>query len=123
VVLLRLKIYFINSLGLSLDLLVPNFSKFNSKLLKEEDISRALFQAYRMASEDPHDDRADLSNQVEQKEENRAVYDFEEEDEQINVDSRDEKMEEEIIPALNERSEEEEEGEDQGQNDDQFFGV
>lgn len=102
----------------------PDFSTFNSKLLKEEEISRALYQVYKTVSEDPHDDRAELSEEVESKEEGQAVYDFEDnENQRQDVDGEvggGEQMKEELIPALNQRIEEDDGGDD---NEESFLEM
>ena len=98
----------------------PDFSTFNSKLLKEEEISRALFQAYAAPSEDPHDDKVELSEQVEQQEKGQILYDFEnkENQERESIDEA-ERMEEELLPALNQRVHEA----DEDDNDEEFFEM
>ena len=105
---------------MSLNLIKPDFNKFNSKLLKEEEIKQFLFQVYKQEVEDSHDDRTELSSQIESKEENQAIFDVMETNVEVNdlskMQNQDiEKMDEESISAMEEvnNDDQNEDGEDE----------
>lgn len=57
--------------------------KLNSKLKNKQEIFSHLFSVYKEPSEDPHDDRREVSEQIDKNEANNVTYVVEEEGEEL----------------------------------------
>lgn len=77
-----------------------DLEKLNSKLKQNEEIVSHLFNVYKQPSEDPHDDRTGVSEEIEKQEGANIIYDIVNEEEEGGKNEDNAIMGEEFTDAM-----------------------